>query len=126
MSYDLDDDNSDDYPLPPGFRGQGDEIEREEFDIAIVMGRPVVPNALELEIASKIGIDFSDPYDGSEKHTCKRCMREVWIGPSQREKMSEVAGCIIMCPEHAVMSLHEVGGSLEDVVSLGHVHERGN
>jgi hypothetical protein len=126
MTY-FDDDNSDDWPMPPGFTKEGDEIVKEEqFDIAIVMGRPVTPNEVETEIGKKLGIDFSDPYDGSEKMKCKRCLREVWVGPMQREKMSEVAGCIVMCPEHAVQTMHEAGGSMEDVQSLGHEHERGN
>lgn len=148
MNYD-DDDNSDNYTVPPGFAlkhepddahtcphglrawfgnecGECEGSDDDMPDIAIVMGRPVVPNAVETMIGNKIGIDFSDPYDGSEKMTCKMCMREVWVGPQQREKMSEVAGCIVMCPEHAVQSMHEVGGSMENVVSLGHEHERGN
>lgn len=123
MSLYDDDDNADEYSLPPGFNGTDTD---DTPDIAIVMGRPVVPNEIELAIGQKMGIDFSDPYDGSEKMTCKRCLREVWVGPMQREKMSEVPGCIVMCPEDAVKSMHEVGGSLDDVVSLEHEHERGN
>lgn len=124
MSYFDDDDNTDDWPMPPGFDGK--DTDDDTPDIAIVMGRPVVPNEIELAIGQKMGIDFSDPYDGSEKMTCKRCLREVWIGPNQREKMSEVSGCIVMCPEDAVKSMHEVGGTMDDVVNLGHEHERGN
>jgi len=126
MSLYDDDDNADEYTLPPGFGKTDDGQLVEEETIAIVMGRPVVPNEIEIAIGAKMGIDFSDPYDGSEKMTCKRCLREVWVGPNQRQKMSEVDGCIVMCPEHAVMSMHEVGGSMDDVVNLGHEHERGN
>lgn len=125
MSYFDDDDNADDWPMPPGFEKEGDEIVQVE-QIAVVMGRPVVPNDLERSIGEKMGLDFSDPYDGSEKMTCKMCLREVWVGPMQRQKMSEVDGCIVMCPEHAVQTMHEVGGTMDDVVNLGHEHERGN
>lgn len=145
MSYDIDDDNSDDYALPPGFQGLKDEpadahncphgrrvwfgnecgvCEGGEELVAVVMGRPVVPNELEIEIGKKMGIDFSDPYDGSVKKACKMCLREVWIGPMQQAKMDELGEGIIMCPEHAVQTMHDVGQ--HDVINLGHQHERGN
>lgn len=150
MRFD-DEDNSDNYQVPEGFAlkqepedahtcphgrraWKGNECTLCDLDsevgedgetVGIVMGRPVDPNQIEILISNKMGIDFSDPYDDSVKMTCKRCMREVWIGPMQREKMAEIPS-IVMCPQHAVESMHELGMTEKDVVALGHEHERGN
>ena len=114
-----DDDNSDDYDLPP-FNPVMDEN-----TFRAIMGRPVVPNEMELAIGVKVGMDFSDPYDGSIKGNCKDCDREVWIGPRQQE-MINATPCSVFCPTCSVEQLHKAGGTLDDVHSLGHVHERGN
>jgi hypothetical protein len=124
-SFDIDDDNSDDYAVPPGFNLKA-EPEDAHDPITIVMGRPVEPNAVEIAVGKQVGVDFSDPYDGSEKMRCKQCMREIWIGPNQKAKMEEIEGAVVMCPEHAVRAMHDLGGTMEDVQNLGNVHPRGN
>lgn len=147
MRFD-DEDNSDNYDVPPGFELKAEpedahtcphgrrswignecglcELSDDDGEpLGIVMGRPVEPNEVEKIIAEKVGVDFSDPYDDSVKMTCKRCLREVWVGPKQQEQMTKT-DCVVMCPLHAVEAMHDLGMDMKNVVSLGHEHERGN
>lgn len=124
MSFDIDDDNSDDYELPP--YGQFAKPAEAPDDFKVVMGRPVVPNEMEIAIGVKTGIDLSDPYDDSIKKNCKKCLREVWIGPRQQEAMSQDELMVPMCPTCAVGTMQELGFSMNEVHNLGSVHPRGN
>lgn len=89
-------------------------------DFTIIACRPVEldPNdPFEAQI-----LDMTFVYDGSVKARCRRCNREVWVGPRQQEALASDPSIPIGC----FLCAATPEGNLAARLGLLDVHDLGN